>query len=376
MVNIIIGGDLVPTTSNQEFFINGDIETLIGKKLINKLENSDFIAMNLEVPLVDIANPIKKAGPNLIASSDAIKGIKKINPYFFTLANNHILDQGEDGLTSTINLLKDNGINYSGVGENVAEASKSFTFMKNGIRVGIYCCSEHEFSVATKKKAGANPYDPLESFDHIEDLSKKVDFVIVLFHGGKEYYRYPSPEIQRIFRKFADKGAHVVIAQHTHCIGCFEKWNNALLVYGQGNFLFDGGDDEYWNSSLLIELELENQSYNYKFIPIIKHDNVISIEENQQSEKIIKDFFKRSNNISKDGFIEEQYKEFAKYMSLNYFKILKGNRSIFNKIAVKIFKNSKLLYNEEKILATLNYIECEAHRELAIQAFKNLIIQK
>ena len=54
--------------------------------------------MNLEVPLVNRASPIRKYGPCLIASIETIVGLKAINPFFFTLANNHILDQGVCGL--------------------------------------------------------------------------------------------------------------------------------------------------------------------------------------------------------------------------------------------------------------------------------------
>ena len=94
--------------------------------------------------------------------------------------------------------------------------------MIKNVKIGIYCCAENEFSIATSQKAGANPFDSLQSFDDVYWLKKKVDFLVVLYHGGIEHYRYPSPNLQRVFRKFADVGADIVIGQHSHCIGCMD----------------------------------------------------------------------------------------------------------------------------------------------------------
>ena len=43
------------------------------------------------------------------------------------------------------------------------------------------------------------------------ELKKQCDYVIVLYHGGKEHYRYPSPYLQKVCRKIVDKGADIVV---------------------------------------------------------------------------------------------------------------------------------------------------------------------
>ena len=50
---IIIGGDLVPTNSNKEEFINGNIENIIDSKIINILKNANYRIFNLETPLTN-----------------------------------------------------------------------------------------------------------------------------------------------------------------------------------------------------------------------------------------------------------------------------------------------------------------------------------
>ena len=200
-MNILIGADLVPTKSNMKYFENNNIEKLIDKYLLEKLNRADYRIFNLEVPLVDKETPINKCGPNLIASTKSGLGIKALRTDFLTLANNHILDQGEKGLISTLKVLKDLDISFAGIGNNIEEASKPFIFEIENKKVGIYCCVEHEFSIVSSYSMGANPFDPLESLDHIQNLKKQVDYVIVLYHGGKEHYRYPSPNLQKLVEK-------------------------------------------------------------------------------------------------------------------------------------------------------------------------------
>lgn len=42
-----------------------------------------------------------------------------------------------------------------------------------------------------------------------------------------------------------EKGADLVIYQHSHCVGSYEKYKDSTIVYGQGNFMFNKRDDEY-----------------------------------------------------------------------------------------------------------------------------------
>ena len=56
-----------------------------------------------------------------------------------------------------------------------------------------------------------------------------------------------------------EKGVDLVICQHSHCIGCLEEYEESTIVYGQGNFIFDYSDSEFWESSLLIRISIENK---------------------------------------------------------------------------------------------------------------------
>lgn len=377
-VKILVGADLVPTERNFKAFKKGDTEALIGNELKKRLDAADFTIFNLEVPLADKAEPINKCGPNLIAPTDTIKGLQAINPHFFTLANNHILDQGKQGLDSTIKILDRVGIKHAGAGVNLNEACMAHVEEIHGIKVGIYCCAEYEFTIAGRNRAGANPFDPLESLDHVERLKGKTDYVMVLYHGGKEHYRYPSPHLQRVCRKLVDKGADLVVCQHSHCIGAMEQWKNGTIIYGQGNFLFDDDENEFWQTGLLIEIDLEKSKKALEsriiYYPLCKAKEKVRLANNKEREKILSDFSSRSKEIVDIERVEELYRKFSDSMIMNYLEAFAGKRTrhiiyrVINKISGHRFGKWYLnrIYKKIEKTKLRNFVECEAHRELLI----------
>lgn len=377
MTRILLGADIVPTETNYKKFAEADKLFLLGDKLVDIFQKVDYRIFNLEVPLIDKKNPIFKSGPNLIAPENTIAGIKDMGIDLLGLANNHILDQGISGLENTIDILEKNGIAYVGAGENLKEAAQPFITKVNGIKIGIYACAEHEFTIADMTTPGANPFDLLESFEHVERLRKKVDYLIVMYHGGKEHYRYPSPNVQKYCRKFVDKGADLVVCQHTHCIGCEEKYNSGTIVYGQGNFLFDNSNREYWQTSLLILIEIIEDRSEIRYLPIRKHREMIRLAEKEDKEEILNDFYKRSVEIQSDEFIEKNYGEFAEKLYINYIRQCLGKRShsicfrIFNKLSHGKLANGQ--FSLQDLLNLQNTIRCEAHSEVFLRGLEDEI---
>lgn len=373
-MKILIGADIVPTISNQQMFENEQMDQIVDDKLLEILKNADYRIFNLEVPLTDKAEPIKKCGPNLIASTNSAKGLKQLGIDFLTLANNHILDQGEQGLWSTVKLLNNVGIAWAGVGKNPLEAAKPYIAEIGGKKIGIYCCAEHEFSIVTESSAGANPFDPLESLDHIVALKTQCDYVICLYHGGKEHYRYPSPGLQKTCRKIIDKGADLVICQHTHCIGCEEKWGNGTIVYGQGNFLFDHSDSEYWKTSLLIQI---GKDFEISYIPIVKRNDGVQLADELSFKQIVADFERRSREIQTSGWVEKAYANFAMTQISWYLSGSSGKKSRLFKALNKLSRGRFLsyyitkTYGVKELNALQNYLECEAHNELFVTGIQN-----
>lgn len=374
---IIIGADMVPTKSNFPLFTNGKIDELVGKELINILKKSDFNIFNLELPLTDSNNCIDKFGICLKAPKNTINAYESLGINFLTLANNHIMDYGEEGLIDTIDVLNKANISYAGVGRNIHEMKSNYIFETNGNKIGIYCCVEHEFSVASSRCMGANPYQKLNSYLEIEKLKEKCDKVIVLYHGGKEHYRFPSVELQISCRELVDAGADVVICQHSHCVGCEEKYKDSTIVYGQGNFLFDEEENEYWNSGLLVQID---DDFSISYLPIVKNKETVRLANETEKTMILNGFYERSKAILEADRVQLEYDKFANEMLFTYLYSISELRSnillrAINKLTRNRFGKWYLFnkYNKKSLLMLQNYLECEAHRELFITGVKNRI---
>ena len=377
-MRIIIGADIVPTKSNVQLFSEGKTEELIGTELMEMLTAPNtYTIFNLEVPLSDIQDPISKFGPNLIAPSKAIEGYKALNIDLLTLANNHILDHGAQGLNATINLLDQNGIGYLGAGQNINEAAKSYLFAFANKTIGVYACAEHEFSIAGSETAGANPFDPLETPDHIRELKQQCDYIIVLYHGGKEHYRYPSPNLQKNCRKLVDCGADLIVCQHSHCIGCEEKYKDATIIYGQGNFLFDASDIEYWLTSLLIQVDEE---MNITYIPLVKQGNGVRLASGDEKQEIMNAFYDRSKEAATPDVLEKKYSDFSKAMFDSYLYRFSGHKNVLFRIVNKLSGQRfwkwylKRKYRKNDLLQLRNIVECEAHSELLLYMLRQGVI--
>lgn len=366
-LSILIGGDLGPTRSNSAFFSENQMKGVVGGELLSMLASADIRIFNLEVPLTDSPNPIEKDGPCLLAPSDTIRGIKSLQPSLLTLANNHILDQGDAGLRSTMAVLKNQGIHFVGAGDDLNEASKPVILERNGWKIGVYGCAENEFSIAGQDTSGANPFDPLESPDHISRLKGECDYVVVLHHGGKEQYRYPTPELQKVCRKMITKGADLVVCQHSHCIGASEQFGNGTIIYGQGNFLFDRHDNEYYRTGLLIRIRL-GEEREVGFLPIVKSGNGVSLPDKEKEEQILFEFKNRSEEIKDQEFVEREFKKYCKENGQYYLATLAGLGKTARRID-KLFGRplTRLIYSMGKLNTVQNHFECETHREIILK---------
>lgn len=370
--NLIIVGDLVPVKEDENNFISGNIENNIDNEILDYFQSAKYRVCNLEAPITLANSRIKKCGPNLKINPDCMCGLKKINIDVFTLANNHILDYGEKGLRDTLNILKDNGIMHCGAGNNIAGASKPVFLSIGEKRVGIFCCSENEFSIATDKTPGAYGFDPLYTLDLISEIKAMCDYLIILHHGGKEFYRYPSPNLEKTCMRMVDKGANLVICQHSHCIGCETYYKEAKIIYGQGNFLFNRKHDEFWDSGLIINVSFDKKNINVEAIPIVNTLGKIEFAKYDTKKKIMDKYKERSNQVENKDFIYNNFISFTRTKRDEYYKALLGVNTIdayIYRLLNRLFpykKNENIFFKPKVKKELINYVLCEAHREVLL----------
>ena len=375
-MKVLIGADVVPTKRNKELFAEANTEALSGAPLKELLDSAAYRIFNLETPLADRETPIAKCGPCLRAEIQTAAGLKSFGIDFLTLANNHIMDHGIEGLQSTLQTLETAGIAYAGVGNTPEEAARAHLVTVEGKTLGVYCCAEHEFTIVSANTPGANPYDPLESFDHVRSLRTQCDYLIVLYHGGKEYCRYPSPGVRKLCRKFVDCGADLVLCQHTHCIGCEEDYAGKKIVYGQGNFLFDHSEREEWQTSLLVQCDITDDGAAVSYHPLRKTGNTTSLAEPEDAAQILEAFRVRSQELQCEETWKRRYAEFAQKSRQQLLLRVNGqlNRSLMFRALARLggknFTDRYLAkcYDKNALLVLRNTVESESWRELLLEA--------
>ena len=190
---------------------------------------------NLETPLIDDVPlpPIEfKSGPSLYSTGLGLQEIGSAS-VVFSIANNHSMDYGIAGLTSTMRQLDKLGVKYVGAGLSVSAARSPVIVVADGLRIGIIGCREAQFGSKNCADIG------LWVFDAIRDLKTKVDKLVVSAHAAAEDSPFPSPAICRLYRRFIDCGADVVHGHHSHVPQGWESYHNGLIFYGLGNFVVD-----------------------------------------------------------------------------------------------------------------------------------------
>ena len=321
-INILIVGD---------FFIKEELinENLIDDEVIDFFYNFDYRILNFEAPIISDHGffPIKKTGPNLYMSKfAAILLKKKINIDLVTLANNHILDFGSEGLRNSFDELKLNNIDYVGAGLSLEEAEKQHVIQTGGFTISIVNFAENEWSNANVNKPGANPLNIISNIKQIKKAKENSDFVIVIIHGGHEYYQLPSPRMQEQYRFYAENGADAIIGHHTHCIGGYEIYKEVPILYSLGNFLFTlPSDKEVWYTGLVAKLNLsKGKRVTFELFPV-QQDNKsfnVSLLKGEEKKNIFNKLIQLNKIIEDHTLLQKKWDEFVIERSKSYLQLL------------------------------------------------------
>lgn len=349
-MKLLFGADLVPTVVTEENYVKGDARTLFGK-VCDLAANMDRVIVNLECALTDSEGAIKKFGPNLKAKPGCVNGLKALGVTEVLLSNNHTFDFGTQGFVDTMKALEDAGLPYTGVGENDTDSRKPYFIEAEGKRIAIINVCEHEYSYAIPTRMGANPFDPFLTMQDIRAAKAVSDFVIVVYHGGKEYCRYPSPRLVNLAHEMVYCGASAVLMQHSHCIGCYENFEGGHILYGQGNFNFVCPDSkmEEWYTALLVELDID-KSVDISFHPIVQTKVGCDLATGEKAAEILGAFANRNEEM-KDGRWQDGWHAFC----------MSPDREVYYRSLNDYAKPDDDGSNKELFA---HFLDCEAHTDV------------
>lgn len=365
-MKILIAGDYCPhhrvgSLIERHHFdaVFGDIRNIIG--------GADYAIVNFESSVTNGGErPIEKCGPNLHCSEQALEALKWAGFHCVTLANNHFYDFGDDGVGNTLDACEKNCIEHVGGGRCIQDAAKILYRKIENITLAIINCCEHEFSIATEVSGGSNPLNPIQQYYAIQEAKQRADYVLVIVHGGHEYYKLPSPRMQESYRFFVDVGADAVVNHHQHCYSGYELYKGKPIFYGLGNFCFDwdGMKTQVWHEGFLLCLNFD-QSLAMEFHPYVQCAEIPTVRLMNNSERLMfEDDIKRLNEIIADkerlaacfdSFCNTLYNDMRISMMPYSNRYV---RALCNRHVIPSFINKK------RKLLLYNYIVCESHKDV------------
>lgn len=199
--------------------------------------SSDIIVGNLECPLTKLGvartDKLCLRGNPAYADVLAQAGFRVLS-----LANNHMLDYGLDGLRETRRVLDAAGIGAVGAGETLTAASQPLIAERNGLRIGFlaYCDrSTRPSDLATAAHFGVAPLDKDALLADIRRWRSEVDHLVLLLHWGLEYSPLPTPHQVDLAHTAIDAGVSLILGHHSHMLQGIEAYHSGVIAYSLGN---------------------------------------------------------------------------------------------------------------------------------------------
>ncbi|MDD2274306.1 MAG: CapA family protein [Candidatus Pacebacteria bacterium] len=222
------------------------------KGFLNKF---DIVIGNLEGPINEKPGDFTDSSLKFSFDKRALESLNAGNFSVLSLANNHTLNMGKEGLQETKSILTESGINFTG---DPTICDIADTYQKDGIAYfGInktysFNCSDKEVVASVEEYKFYNP----------------ESFLVILIHWGNEYQETSSSQQQKLGRAMIDAGADLIIGSHPHVIQNIEIYNNKLIFYSLGNFIFDQYFSKETQQGLIIGLEIYKDEKIYSIYPV------------------------------------------------------------------------------------------------------------
>ena len=355
----------------------------------------ELLLCNLEAPVLGnhFFKPASKAGPNLRTHSLTDGFPKKI----FSLANNHIMDFGENGLVETLAVLRKNNVLSVGAGRHREEAQTPVFFEEDGVRIAVLGCCERQFGMAEKNKPGVCEMG-LWMIPAIVGLKKNVDVVIVSCHAALEFSPWPSPRLRQFYHALIDAGADIIHGHHAHVPQGYEVYKHGVIFYSLGNFVVDKDPSRVnphflWSLTLRCSFSTGCLKWEPVFCEIEKNDGVIRVKiSNQEQSGNHHEYISLCNRgLSRDETCEAYWQEAAMrfYYQLYHtplglppvctrrlpFKqrMRTGTDALIRLAYSAVGREFKTSLSRKHALASYNFFNCPSHADAIATALGMLL---
>lgn len=214
-------------------------------------EGADYVIGNLESPLIDSSRAMTDDfyGHPRFASFLKDSGVNVLN-----VANNHILEQGENGYKETIQILGREEIKVLG------NSGEILYLRENGCCVAIagFCDADLLDESIDNTLSVFSQENIMAALDAMK--SQQADIKIFCFHWGNEYIQKPSVNQRTVATSLIDAGADIIIGHHPHVIQPYEQYKSGYVFYSLGNFCFNNSfQSKAFSIGMLVSLEIDTE---------------------------------------------------------------------------------------------------------------------
>ncbi|MBP6135129.1 MAG: CapA family protein [Candidatus Microthrix sp.] len=277
-VTMVFGGDTAIRGPSVKL-LEADPASVFGP-ITEQLTGADLALLNLETAITTgPATPEDKeftfsTGPEVF---DALRaaGVDGVS-----MANNHAVDFGVDGLAQSLDAIDADGFPVVGIGRDEAAAYAPHVFEVNGQRIAVLGTTEVIDSQLVKTWTATDSQPGLSSAKRVDRLVEAVraartdaDTVVVLIHWGTQYVPCPTDVQLELADALTEAGADIVVGGHQHRVGGAGFYGSALVGYGLGNFLFSASSPAASHSGLLEVTATGRRIDGYRWIPAVINDD-------------------------------------------------------------------------------------------------------
>ena len=236
-------------------------------KTADLLKSADLTFGNLESPLTP-GREILTGEIAFRADPEVTEGLTYAGFDVLTLANNHILNFGRQGLENTFKYLKEAEIDFIGAGETAADAYQPLIKEVQGIKFAFLA-----YSYTDSNSSQVALMDSAKMSEAAKQAKEQADFVIVTMHAGTEYQFVPNKHQKEFAHQAIEAGATLVIGHHPHVVETVEEYQGGYIIYSLGNFVFDQMWSQGTREGMVVKIVFKKEGITeLEFHPVIIED--------------------------------------------------------------------------------------------------------
>ena len=273
------------------------------------LPSADYNIANLEFPISEKnVTEFENVEFKYHVEKDFASKIQLEKIHAYSLANNHILDYGKEGVESIVDVLNVKNIKYFGYGDTLY--NPLVIEIKN-IKLCVLGFCKHGIYSERRNGYGPDDYNVEDILNFISLNKNKYDYIILFPHWGTELVDIPRKNDIKNAHRLIDAGASAVIGHHPHIIQGKETYKGKPIYYSLGSFIYipeeETGYIKYQKKvkySIIVQLELTKKEIKSKeYLYYYNKEKLIpEIYEKDDGRKY---FIKLSSNIN------NKYQRFA-----------------------------------------------------------------